>query len=166
MKKVIGVLFMLTFVIWGAYRVVANIQFGQDCEGHLKRAADANTIELAKGELEVALKYLEDNRMTEGYTSIVYETPDEDVEFWHKNLTASLQELKDLSPDVSGLERSNMLIKLRETLLDESGNRTTVTYPSGMSVFPNNTLVALLGIITSILALVGGILFLRDFSAY
>lgn len=61
--------------------LVLGIQFNANCKGHLKRAADSNTIEMAKKELDIALDYLEKEGLTEGYTSVIYKTPDEDIEF-------------------------------------------------------------------------------------
>ncbi|HMQ01708.1 MAG TPA: hypothetical protein PKD79_01410 [Candidatus Doudnabacteria bacterium] len=139
---------MLTFVValstlgfigWVVTRTVASIQYDRGCGGHLKRAADANTIDLAVLELEIAVKYLEANNMTSGYTSIIYQTPDEDVGFFYSNLKASLEELKGISPEATPLERSNILMKLRETLLDNGERATVTTKPPGISIFPHNT---------------------------
>lgn len=162
MKKLLGVLLLvLTFVGWGSYRIVASIQFDRNCGGHLKRAADANTVELAKSELATVVMYLEANRMTDGYTSVIYTTPNEDVGFWYTNLKSSLEELMKMSSEASPLERSNMLIKLRESLLDE-GKNSTETAPSGISVYPNNTLVGFFGFLTFVLAVIGAIVFIKD----
>lgn len=46
------------------------MELKQNVSGFLKRAADANTIELANQELTKALDYLEANNLTSGYTSI------------------------------------------------------------------------------------------------
>ncbi len=72
------------FCLWAGARILNNIQFDRGCEGHLKRAADANTIAVAIPEVDKALKYIEDNDLTEGYTSILYNTPDEDIGYWYK----------------------------------------------------------------------------------
>lgn len=127
-------IFALT--IFGA-RIYKKIIFKQNVTGYLKRAADANTVELAKGELKLAIDYLEQNELTEGYTSIIYRTPDEDIGFWYRNLKASYNEL-DILKTTSALEKTNVLIKLRETLVD-GGERMRVTVPDGIHVFPNNS---------------------------
>ncbi len=59
-----------------------------------------------------------------------------------RNLKASVEELKTLN-STSALEKTNVLMKLRETLLD-SGEKTKVTVPPGLVVYPNNTLWAIL----------------------
>ncbi len=128
---------LLSITIIGS-RIVKGVTFNQNVKGILKRAADASTIEIAKQELGTAIDYLETNNLTSGYTSILYKTPDEDIGFWYQNLKASHKELVELK-SVSALERTNVLIKLRETLLD-SGENLSVTYPEGLSVYPNNKL--------------------------
>ena len=135
-----GVLFLIVFGV----RVYKDVIFDRECEGHLKRAADANSVELATQELETALNYLKANKVTEGYTSVMYTTPDEDVGFWYKNLTTSLDELKSLPANTTPLERTNVLMKLRETLLDKGERSESVTGPSGIGVFPLNALYAFL----------------------
>ncbi|MFK8039592.1 MAG: hypothetical protein AB8B74_14975 [Crocinitomicaceae bacterium] len=129
-------------------RIYKGIKFKQNVSGYLKRAADANTIELANEELTKVIDYLEANDITTGYTSILYKTPDEDIDFWYKNLKASQNELQNLKSE-SALERTNVLIKLRETLLD-SGKKTKVTVPKGLAVFPNNKIWAFLMLIALI----------------
>jgi hypothetical protein len=151
----LGVVAFVAFLAWGAVRGVAAIQFDRKCEGYLKRAADANTVELAKRQLGTAIDYIEQNGMTSGYTSVVYRTPSEDVGFWYTNLKSSLHELEAVSPNAAQLEKSNLLIKLRETLLDTSGGSVTVTVPAGISVFPKNGFYAFWGMLSAIIALVG-----------
>ena len=121
-------------------RAVPKTTFKQNVSGYLKQAADANTIELAEAQLSKAINYLEANKLTEGYTSIFYNTPDEDIGFWYQNLKASQEKLTSLGT-VTPLEESQILLKLRETLTD-SGEKTRVTYPRGLEVYPNNGLWA------------------------
>jgi len=161
MKKVLGALLILTFVVWGGYRIIATIIFDPNCGGNTKRAADANTIPLAQQELQTALNYMEKERLTSGYTSIIYITPDEDIGFWHTNLKASLEELKAVSPNASQLEKSNVLLKLRQTLLDQ-GKGESITVPPGISVYPSNATVAFMGVFTFILLVVGVIIIFKD----
>lgn len=118
-------------------RIYKGVVFKQNVKGYLKRAADANTVELASGELKKVIDYLEENNLTNGYTSILWETPDEDIDFWYRNIKASQAELLKLPPDADNLEKTNMLIKLRETLID-SGEKMKVTVPDGIAVYPNN----------------------------
>jgi hypothetical protein len=142
MKGTIGIILLLAaFVIFG-FRIAKKIEFKQNVSGYLKRAADANTIPLAEEELSRALQYLEEQQLTNGNTGVFIQTPDRDITFWYKNLKASQQELQNLN-STSALEKTNVLIKLRETLVD-TGESTKVTVPPGIDVYPNNKLWALL----------------------
>lgn len=154
---VVGLLLILPlvlFIVWTSFRA---IEFNRECGGHLKRAADANTVPLALKELQVATAFLESNKMTDGYTSVVYETPDEDVGFWYKNLKDSEAELVKASENknLSQLEASNVLMKLRETLTDHSKEGQSVTEPDGISKFPNNVGYAVFGWLSAVVAFIG-----------
>jgi len=155
----------MLLVLWAGVRIVAGINFDRYCTGYLKRAADANTIELARQNLQVALSYIEVNNLINGFTSIIYREPSEDIGFWYQNLTASLRELHKVDPDASQLEKSNILIKLRETLLDQ-GQSTDVTVPQGISVYPENGFYAMWGLISSIGAIICWLLFCLDDNYY
>jgi len=135
---VFAFVFVLPLIIWSGLRIYNGVIFDIHCEGHLKRAADANTVDMASKELDDAIKYLEDNKMTEGYTSVLWRTPDQDVGFWYQNLKSSREELSKVTPTTTQLEKVNVLMKLRETLLDHGEKGDSVTSPSGISVFPNN----------------------------
>lgn len=148
--KVVLIIFSLS-IIGG--RIVKGIILKQNVTGYIKRAADANTIDLAEIELTKAIGYLEKNNLTSGYTSIVYQTPDEDIDFWYRNLKASQNELQTLHSE-SALERTNVLMKLRETLLD-TGQKTRVTVPKGLSVYPNNILWVVLMTLSIISLIIG-----------
>ena len=142
MKNMLSViLILISFTLFGI-RISKKIELKQNVSGYLKRAADANTIELANEELVKVINYLEANNMTSGYTSILYKTPDDDIDFWYRNLKASQNELQNLNTE-SALEKTNVLIKLRETLLD-TGKKTSVTIPRGLAVYPDNKLWAFL----------------------
>lgn len=138
-----GTLVLLPLLVLSGARVVKMVLFDRDCGNHIKRAADANTVEMAAKEMRIVVSYLEENKMMEGYTSILYNTPDDDVGFWYNNLKSSLDELEKVKPETTQLERSNILLKLRETLLDHGNDGYKVTVPSGISVFPNNIFYAL-----------------------
>lgn len=140
MKKflfTVAALFSLLFVLWAGVRTYKAIVFGIECTGRMKRAADANTVELARAEMEKVVHYAMEQGLTNGYTSVIYRTPNEDIGFWFQNMQASLEELKRVRPDATQLEMSNVLMKLRETLLDHGG-QIRVTVPFGISIFPHN----------------------------
>ena len=143
MKYTVSALLILLSISIFGVRISKKITFEQNVTGYLKRAADANTIELANQELTKAINYLEANNLTSGYTSVLYKTPDEEIDFWYQNLKASQKELSNLNSN-SALEKTNVLIKLRETLMDTGGKKMKVTLPQGLSVYPHNRFWAFL----------------------
>jgi hypothetical protein len=155
MKTILsGMTLIVVAGLFFCFLFVRNLSFVNECSGHLKRAADANTIELAAKELSQAVKYLEVNNMTSGYTSVFYRTPDEDIGFFYNNLKGSLVELNKVNEQTSQMEKSNLLMKLRETLTDHGKEGTVVTIPSGLYKYPHNigfgiaiTLSGLIGLI-------------------
>lgn len=159
MKAFIGTLLILAGIGLTAIPVVKRIHFWQDCGGHLELAANSNTVPTAIQELTTALTYIEENDLTKGFTSILWRTPDEDIGFWSTNLKSAYAELVALSPEAAPLEKSNMLIKLRETILAHNKDGEYVTVPDSIHKYPNNGAFALLGFIAFAL-IVGGILFI------
>lgn len=123
--------------------------------GYLKRAADANTIAIAEEQLKTALKNMDASGLDKGSSHIFFAMPSTDIGFWHNNLKTSLEELQGLSKDASALEKSNMLIKLRETILDHSKDGDEVTAPDNISIFPYQKPLFLLD---AIVALFGTVL--------
>jgi len=162
MNKVAGVLLCLPLLIFLGVRQIMDIQFNRNCEGYLKRAADANTVELAKSQLQIAVSYIERSSLTEGYTSVIYRTPDEDIGFWYNNLRGSLDSLISMKADATDLEKSNMLIKLRETLLDHGEKGVHVTCPEGISIYPYNVFCMITAIFCSLLLIAGCFVYLRE----
>ena len=123
--------------------IVRSVQFDQECGGYLKQTADANTPELALERLNKALDYIEDNNLTTGYTSVLWRTEDENLEFWYTNLKATQKEL-EACMDKEQLEKTNVLMKVRETLTDAGDTETKLTIPPGISKYPSNTLFCIL----------------------
>lgn len=138
MRTIIGSLLIIASLGVFGVRIYQKETFKKNVTGYIKHAADANTVDIAHEELTKAINYLEANNMTSGSTSVIWETPDEDVGFWYRNLKASQKELAELN-STSALERTNVLMKLRETLMDQ-GEKARVTLPDGISAFPNNAL--------------------------
>lgn len=153
MKNIFGIILILCAAGIFGVRIVKKIQLKQNVTGYLKRAANASTITIANEELTKAINYLESNELTEGSTSVWWSMPAEDIGFWYKNLKASQLELQSLNSD-SVLEKTNVLIKLRETLLNNS-SKESVTVPSGLSLFPHNMLWFFLTVFACIGGLVG-----------
>jgi len=138
---ILAILFTVVFCIWATVRIVSWVNFNLNCEAYLKRAADANTVELAKGELAKALDYAEKNNLTEGIVSIFLKNPANDIGFWYTNIKSAYDELDNLPDDASALEKTNVLMKLRESLTDRDDNGgTKVIYPMGIAIYPDNVM--------------------------
>jgi len=131
MKLFFGIILCLPIIALLLVQLIIGINWGIDVTDRLKRAAVANTIELATQELQAVISYLEKEGITLGYTSVLYNTPDEDVGYWYQNLKGSLEELQKVSSQTTQLERTNILMKLRETILDDEAEGTKVTQPVG-----------------------------------
>lgn len=144
MKQFTIILLAILMLVGTGAVVYKRIDFNQNCSGRLERAANANTVELAVKELDAAIQYAEAKGYTTGYTSVIYRTPDEDVEYWYNNLCASRQELLNLPDSTSTLEKTNTLMKLRETLTDTGEEGTRVIYPKGLQFYPYNPLWGIL----------------------
>lgn len=142
MKKVFCIILAIVISIGGVvpwvYTIVKSIQFDVACGDYLRLAADANSIDIAEKHLSTAIDYMEKNDMTSGYTKIFVYHPKNDFSLWYENLkTAQTQLLENINTDYTELEESNVLMKLRETLLDGEGY---LTHPFGVSIKHNFTL--------------------------
>lgn len=109
--------------------LVSWLKLKNNCTGRLERAANASTVELAQVELSSALGYIETHGLNKGSTAILFDTPDADLEYWYKNIKSSKDELDKVTPETSALERTNILMKLRETLTDDGKNGRYLVKP-------------------------------------
>ena len=140
----------LSMVVWGIVRTVYAVKFDMNCEQYIKRAADASSVEIAKEELEKALNYCENNGLTEGFVSIFFKQPKNDIGFWYKNLKMAHEELNSLPEKTSTLEETNLLMKVRESLIDADEDGIDVTVPDGISIYPYNQLYFFWGFVSFI----------------
>lgn len=123
-------------VVYGT-AIIKTIQMDANCISYFEMAADANSVELAEKHLTSGIKYLEDNNLTEGNTKIFVYRPTTDLGLWYENLKSAQIQLQELNAqeNLTELEESNALMKLRETLLSTEG---FVTHPSYISFYPNH----------------------------
>lgn len=142
MKKLLYTLFLLgcvSFLAWSGSRLYAAIQFGFHCEAFLLHAADANTVDIAKKELQSAVDYCESKNLTSGSTSLIYPTDDEDIGLWYTGLKSSETALDMLPANASRIEKTAALVKLRKTLVyTDSKDNTALRYPDGIAIYPYN----------------------------
>lgn len=132
------VLFIVPCIPW-TVSIVKGIQFDANCGDYLRLAADANSIDMAERHLSTAISYLESNNLTNGYTKIFVYYPKNDLGLWYENLKTAQAQLQEMQgSEYTELDQSNMLMKLRETILNEDGG---LTHPEGISLVPNYTLM-------------------------
>lgn len=167
MKIVYGIssfIFGLLFITWAVVRIAAYVHFNVQAEGYLKQAADANTIEIASKQLQKVVTYSREHGLTEGYTSIFIKSPSADVGFWYNNINSALNELNSIDKNATQLEKTNVLMKLRETLI--SGKDENINTPRGLSIFPHNFLYMLWGTISGLLMALSLFMWIREDSYY
>lgn len=147
----INLVIILVCLVCPTCCVVKHVQFNQQCAGYIKQAADANTVELSLERLNLAINYVEANNLTSGYTSVMWRTEDENIGFWYDNLKACQHELQT-GLNGTPLEKTNLLLKIRESLLDNHEGNDSLTIPDGISRYPHNlpwgilNLISILGI--------------------
>lgn len=157
MNKLRGSVIVLLALICPIVMQVKSIMFDIKCGGHMELAAKANSVDLAKEEMKMVIKYLEERGLTTGNTSILWNKPQQDLKFFYENMKVSLQELQSVNENSSSLEKSNVLMKLRETLTEQEKNSETVFVPFGISLAPHNILYAA-WLVLSCIALIGGVI--------
>ena len=125
----------LSLFMWAGVRMAKDIQLNHNCIQYIEKAATSNTVEIAKENLSKVITYAEEHNLTEGTVSIFYKQPMNDIGYWYKQITAIYNELDKLSEDSTPLERSNVLMKLNESLTDKEG---FAILPDGLSIYPDN----------------------------
>lgn len=159
------VLLLIPFICVQTYCTIQEVRMNQGCTGHLKRAADASTVEMALSELTLATNYLEAKRVTAGSTSILWETPNNDIGYWYQNLKNSEDELRKVDHSTSQTERTNVLMKLRETVLDHGEKGDYITCPDNIEIYPSQVFIFSSWLATLLLAfaaVIVGFLVIQD----
>lgn len=149
------------FAVHG-WAFVQSVHYNQNIGGHLKRAADANTVEIAEEELRTALKNIEQSGKNVGNTSLLWEVPSNDCAFWYNNLKTSLTELENLPKTSPAMEKSNMLMKLRETILDHGEHGDRVTQPAGIQVTPVRVAYNIAGWLSALALVISALIMAAD----
>ncbi len=153
--KTAGLIIFLIGALMVIGPIVQEIQFNIGCGGYLKSAADAPTIELAKIELDTAISYMESENLTSGHSHLIIRNRQADVGYWYTRVKEARLEMDKITSESTDQESNIMLMKLRETLLDEGDSGTVVTTPPHIALFP---LQWLLGIVffLGVLFVLGG----------
>lgn len=131
------ILVITPFIPWG-YTIFQGIDFNANCGDYLRLAADANDVNVAEKHLSKAIEYIEANDLDNGYTKIIFYYPKNDFGLWYENLKSAQTQLREMQEtEYTELEESNMLMKLRETILDDN----MLTIPFGVSIKHNFGLI-------------------------
>lgn len=139
----LALMMTLPFVSYLTLIIIMNEKYNLSCGDYITRAAQANTVETALAEINPAIAYAEKRHMTEGYTSVVYNTPDEDIGFWYHKLATSRDTLLSLPVTSAPEERAVVLLKFNQSI--------NVVPPSGISQYPANIELFLWGWISAII---------------
>lgn len=137
MKKALCAICIIIPIIVYATAIVKAVRIDANCISYLEMAADANSVDIAEKHLTSGIKYLENNNLTNGNTKILVYKPTCDIGLWYENLKSAQTNLQKLNAneDLTELEESNALMKLRETLLSSEGS---VTRPEMIAFYPNH----------------------------
>ncbi|MEK7631304.1 MAG: hypothetical protein AAB445_00350 [Patescibacteria group bacterium] len=162
MKGFIFIICLLVFTITSISGLVWDYQFDRDCGDYLKLAGDAPTVERAHNFLEKAVDYIEAHGLTQGNTGMVFHRTTDDLGIWYGNILGAkatldtlILEAKQNPQSVSQLTRDNALMKIREVVLDHTGNGQSVTGPDWVSMHPHQSTFWILFCVSFI---VGGIM--------
>lgn len=150
MKTILISLSIVLFVSCLGYGTYKAIVFDTQCKEYLSLAANANSIELAKSNLDKAIQYIEKNQLTSGNSAIFIKSPSNNITLWYANLKACQKEIWELS--VKGgttLEQTNLLMKLRESLL----NNEVVIVPKFLSMYPYQKVTIIMLYISAIFSI-------------
>lgn len=137
MKTILISLSIVLFVSCLGYGTYKAIVFDTQCKEYLSLAANANSIELARTNLDKAIQYIEQNQLTSGNTAFFIKGPSTDLTSWYANLKACQKEvwIMDVKKGTV-LEETNLLMKLRESLMSEG----LIIIPENIALYPNQLL--------------------------
>lgn len=138
---ILTIVSVIIFIIWCIFQIKASYTLDVNFYQHLKRATNANTIDIAREELTYAVSYLEENNLTSGNTSFFLNIPENDIEFWYINLNAALYEFNNIPDDATILEKTNILMKFKKY-------GENYSQPFGISTYPYQKLYFLVGLIS------------------
>lgn len=150
-------------ILFGALLLAAPVSceysFKWNCEEYLKRAADSASPEKCGEELDKAIEYAKDNNLTKGNTGIFFKTPACDIKFWFENLEKAREALKEVGGQATAMEKSNVLMRVRETLLDSADKSVEVTLPPKIELYPHVLVFSVMFWIGAIVGILGLVFF-------
>jgi len=157
-----------SLLVFGVTCIYLGYQFDKNCSDWLKHAADASLVEKADMFIDKAVDYIEDNKLTQGNSGIFFEPPSDDVGVWYGQIKDAqkvtsdfLAKEKENPASATEQERSLTLMKIRQTLLDDSSGSTTVTEPTWISWYPNEVMMCIWFWLTIVLGVISAINIIR-----
>ena len=133
--------FVALFAVWAVPAFALKGRMETGCTEHLLEASRTISIDTAAIEIDAATKYLEQNHMTSGFTTIFGENPKEDLGAWYQRLRGLSTMLHAASKTDSKAEQNSTLIVAHNALIKSNGY---LNVPDGINAFPHNTILALL----------------------
>lgn len=123
-------------IVYGS-AIFKSVNMNANCISYFELAANASNVKLAEKHISTGIKYLEENDLTDGNTKVLVYKPTNDLGLWYENLKLAQTQLQELNAkeELTELEESNALMKLRETLLNAEGS---VTHPTMISFYPSH----------------------------
>ncbi len=146
---------------WAGHRLHLDRMFTAQVTEYVLAAYKTDDPEKAKKYLTTAQAYLETTGKTDGFTSIAYPTPDEDLGDWSASIKdASEFEATGIKDDRKPWQRKLLAAGLvNEVEIQGGKKRLDLNYPGGVSAAPYNSHVFWLGI-GSLTSLVGSFLWM------
>ena len=132
-----------------------DYRFERECAGYLNLAANANDPKLVIKYMDIAIEYIERNNLDKGNTTVIFNYPDRSLDYWYANLKEIQADVKALPDDVSQLERSNVLMKVRESLTDsDSQGGSRIILPPYIAYYPSQFFWSTMSWICGIMSIV------------
>lgn len=160
-------------------RVHKANEFDNQVGSYLQAAYETDDPTAADKYLSTAIAYLDENKMTNGFTSVLYKSPSDDVGEWYEKLGVVAKEIHNAPVKPEGLNtdeatkngahptdpgksrwaalmRKLGIVKVRPASKGEEPAYVEVKSPDGISIYPNVTtvlgswLASLLGFMASL----------------
>lgn len=128
---------------------VKGVQFNKDCADYLLQTGYADSPELALCRLDTVIEYIEAHNLTKGYTSILRETEDENIESWYKRIIVCRDSIESCLYTCQ-LGETNVLKRVWNIRTDRR-----LIAPRGIYLYPNNKAWFVARLISYLMIIIG-----------
>lgn len=139
-RSTVLLLSIVSLVLFLMTRFFNDIHYAFECKRNLGIAVQTESISEARNRLRRAIDLVRKKGATNGYTSILRKTEDENVELWFNNLISALAEVDEWEK-LLFLEKEESLEKIRKILTFDG----EIVIPNGIAVAPHNRVFFLWG---------------------